>query len=78
MENLFFTIDFVVLDMKEDPDVPIILGRPLLNTTGALVDIRESKLTLRVGDEQEVLEYKMTFKRIMFKKRCSQLMKRMN
>ena len=49
-----FPIDFVVLDMKEDPNVPIILGRPLLNIVGALVDIRESKLTLRVRDEKEI------------------------
>ncbi|XP_023734919.1 uncharacterized protein LOC111882785 [Lactuca sativa] len=47
-----FPIDFVVMDMKEDHDVPIILGRPLLNTVGALVDIHESKLTLRVGDDE--------------------------
>ncbi|XP_023753610.1 uncharacterized protein LOC111901972 [Lactuca sativa] len=39
-----FLVDFVVLDMKEVPNAPIILG--------ALVDIRESKLTLRVGDEK--------------------------
>ncbi|XP_023747470.1 uncharacterized protein LOC111895625 [Lactuca sativa] len=38
--------------MKEDKNVPIILGRPLLNIARALVDIRKSKLTLRVGDEQ--------------------------
>ena len=44
----------MVLDMKEDPNVPIILGRPLLNTVGALVDICESKLPLRVGDEKEI------------------------
>ncbi|XP_052619851.1 uncharacterized protein LOC128126142 [Lactuca sativa] len=43
-----------VMDMKEDPDIPFILGRPLLNPAGALVDIRKSKLTLRVGDEKEV------------------------
>ncbi|XP_023743721.2 uncharacterized protein LOC111891890 [Lactuca sativa] len=48
-----FPVDFVVIDMKEDVNVPIILGRPLLNTARALVDIRESKLTLRVGDEEE-------------------------
>ena len=30
--NFIFHIDFVVLDMKEDKNVPIILGRPLLNT----------------------------------------------
>ncbi|XP_023766457.1 uncharacterized protein LOC111914985 [Lactuca sativa] len=36
-----FLIDFVVLDMKEDPNVPIILGRPLFNTAGGLVDIQD-------------------------------------
>ena len=56
-----FPIDFVVLDMKEDPDVPIILGRPLLNIVGALVDICESKLTLRVGDEQEIFGIRNDF-----------------
>ena len=52
--KFIFPIDFVVLDMKEDPNVPIILGHPLLNTVGAHVDIQESKLTLRVGDEKEI------------------------
>ncbi|KAL7600580.1 hypothetical protein Lser_V15G24233 [Lactuca serriola] len=47
-----FPIDFVVSDMKEDEDGPIILGLPLLNTTRALVDICNSKLRLRVGDEE--------------------------
>lgn len=31
--------------------MPIILGRPYLNTTQALVDVCESKLTLQVGYE---------------------------
>ncbi|XP_023730241.1 uncharacterized protein LOC111877974 [Lactuca sativa] len=55
--------DFVVLDMKEDPNVPIILGRPLLNTDGALADIRKSKLTLRVGDEKEIFGIEDGFQR---------------
>ena len=50
--NFIFPIDFVVLDIKEDKNVPIILGPPLLNTARALVEIRESKITLRVGDEE--------------------------
>ena len=37
--------------MEEDKQVPIILGRPFLSTARALVDIRESKITLRVGEE---------------------------
>lgn len=35
-----FQIDFVVIDMNEDEDVPIILGHPLTNTVRDLVDIR--------------------------------------
>ncbi|KAL7604076.1 uncharacterized protein LOC111919710 [Lactuca sativa] len=43
--------EFIVLDMEEDHQVPIILGRPFLNTASAIVDIRESKLTLQVGED---------------------------
>ena len=46
-----FPIDFVVLDMKEDKNVSIILGHPLLNTVRTLVDIHKSKLTLRLGEK---------------------------
>lgn len=34
-----FTFDFVVLDVKEDEDLSIILGRPLLCTSHDLEDI---------------------------------------
>lgn len=44
-----FPAYIVVLDMEEDNQVPIILGRQFHSTVRALVDIRESKLTLRVG-----------------------------
>ena len=37
--KFIFPIDFNVLDMKEDEDVPIILGCPLLNTVRALIYI---------------------------------------
>ncbi|XP_023770939.1 uncharacterized protein LOC111919607 [Lactuca sativa] len=44
--KFIFLIDFLVLDMKEDEDLPIILGRPLLSTVRALIDIHDTKLTL--------------------------------
>ncbi|XP_019241405.1 PREDICTED: uncharacterized protein LOC109221376 [Nicotiana attenuata] len=40
------------LVMPEDEEVPIIMGRPLLATGGALIDVREGKLKVRVGDEE--------------------------
>ncbi|XP_023757312.1 uncharacterized protein LOC111905824 [Lactuca sativa] len=56
VDKFVFPVDFVVLDMEEDPKIPIILGRPFLNTTCALIDVCESTLTLRVGDESAVFK----------------------
>ncbi|XP_021774615.1 uncharacterized protein LOC110738511 [Chenopodium quinoa] len=39
------------LDMAEDTQIPIILGRPFLHTTGAIIDVKNGKLTLSVGDD---------------------------
>ncbi|XP_042465915.1 uncharacterized protein LOC122048413 [Zingiber officinale] len=43
--------DFVVLDMEEDPKIPIILGRPLLATAGALIDENASKSNVHKAEE---------------------------
>ncbi|QHO23780.1 Retrotransposon gag protein [Arachis hypogaea] len=43
--------DFVILDMEEDPNTPIILGRPFLATGRALIDVKKGELLLRVHDE---------------------------
>ncbi|XP_023740180.3 uncharacterized protein LOC111888274 [Lactuca sativa] len=51
-----FLLDFVVLDMKEDEELPIFLRRPFLSNARALVDIHDSKLTLCVEDEAITIE----------------------
>ncbi|GJS22805.1 reverse transcriptase domain-containing protein [Tanacetum coccineum] len=43
--------DFVVVDFKPDPRVPLILGRSFLKTSRALIDVYEGEITLRVGKE---------------------------
>lgn len=40
------------MDIKEDSNIPIILGRPFLATPGAIVDVKKGKLTFEVGDEK--------------------------
>ena len=47
--KFYIPVDFVVLDMAEDMQTPIILGRPFLNTAGAIIDVKCGKLTLSVG-----------------------------
>ena len=44
-------MDFVVIDIKVDKQVPLLLGRPFLATEVALIDVKKGELTLKVGDE---------------------------
>ncbi|XP_075482860.1 uncharacterized protein LOC142523099 [Primulina tabacum] len=48
-------IDFVVLDMEEDREIPLILCRPFLATGKALIDVHKGELVLRLNDESVVL-----------------------
>nr|GEY58046.1 reverse transcriptase domain-containing protein [Tanacetum cinerariifolium] len=46
-----FPVDFVVVDFKPDPRVPLILGRCFLKTGRALIDVYKGELTLRIRNE---------------------------
>ncbi|XP_057760378.1 uncharacterized protein LOC130980745 [Arachis stenosperma] len=52
--KFFFPADFVILDIGEDENAFIILGRPFLATGRALIDVEVGELVLRVHDEQMV------------------------
>ena len=39
------------MDIPEDQDVPIILGRPFLATVGAIVDVKNGRIVFQVSDE---------------------------
>ncbi|XP_076912620.1 uncharacterized protein LOC143570983 [Bidens hawaiensis] len=51
VDKFIFPVDFVILDMDEDSNVPLILGCPFLATARALIDVANGKLTLRVHDD---------------------------
>ncbi|GJS32643.1 putative reverse transcriptase domain-containing protein [Tanacetum coccineum] len=44
--KFIFPIDFIILDIPEDDDVPLILGRPFLSTAHAKIDVFKRKLLL--------------------------------
>ena len=46
--KLIFATDFIVLDMDEDKEISIILGRPFLATGRAMIDVQKGELKLRV------------------------------
>ena len=52
--KFIFLVDFIVLDMEEDREVPLILGRPFLATRRALINIKQGKLTLRIGEKETI------------------------
>ncbi|XP_021724214.1 uncharacterized protein LOC110691579 [Chenopodium quinoa] len=52
-------VDFTVLEIAEDDHIPIILGRPFLATSGALIDVKGGRITLRVGNNEESCELKL-------------------
>ena len=44
--------DFMVLDMGEEDDTPIILGRPFLNTTNAIIYVGSGKVHFQLPREK--------------------------
>nr|GEV56348.1 DNA-directed DNA polymerase [Tanacetum cinerariifolium] len=63
--KFYFPTDFVVVDFKADPRVPLILGRSFLRTGRALIDVYGEEITLRVNDEfinlNQTMRYSSTY-----------------
>ncbi|GKD25290.1 ribonuclease H-like domain-containing protein [Tanacetum coccineum] len=56
IDKFIFPIDFIILDIPEDDDVPLILGRPFLSTAHSKIDVYKRKFTLRAGEEKLVFK----------------------
>ena len=52
VDMFIFSVAFMVLDMEEDREIPLILGRPFLATGRVLIDVHSGNLTFRVNDEE--------------------------
>ncbi|GJY69208.1 hypothetical protein Tco_0472190 [Tanacetum coccineum] len=61
IDKFIFPVDFVILDMVEDIRMPIILGRPLLATAHAQVDIFRKTISLEVGSEKVIFKMRSSF-----------------
>ncbi|GJW84294.1 ribonuclease H-like domain-containing protein [Tanacetum coccineum] len=56
IRTFIFPIDFIILDIPEDDEVPLISGRQFLSTAHSKIDVFKRKITLRV--EEEILVFK--------------------
>jgi hypothetical protein len=49
--------DFVILEMPEDDNISIILGRPFLNTASSIIDCIKSKVTIKVEGKEHTIHF---------------------
>ena len=66
--KLIFPVDFVMIDIEEDKQVILLVGKPFLETGEALTDVKKGELTLRVGDEEVHFNLNQSLKRPNFEK----------
>ena len=55
--NCLILTDFVVFEMPEDDNMSIILGRPFLNTAGAVIDCNKGKVTFNVNEKEHTVYF---------------------
>ena len=52
VDKFLFPVDFVIVEMDEDRDVPLILGRPFMKTARMMIDVDDGLMKVRVQDEE--------------------------
>ena len=55
--NVTILTDFVILDIPEDDSMSIILGRPFLNTTWAVIDCNKGNTTFHVNGNEHMVHF---------------------
>ena len=55
VKHLIFPADFVVMDIEEYVDIPVILGRPFMSIASCVVDMGKKKLEMSLENQQNQL-----------------------
>src|SRR6187399_1566640 len=55
--NVTILTDIVILDIPEDDSMSIILGRPFLNTTGAVIGCNKGNVTFYVNGNEHTIHF---------------------
>ncbi|KAK8569133.1 hypothetical protein V6N12_007665 [Hibiscus sabdariffa] len=56
VDKFIFSADFLILDCEADENAPIILGRPFLSTSRAVIDFDKDEIVFKVDDDQVNVE----------------------
>jgi len=68
--EIYIPVDFVVMEMEEDNQVPILLGRPFLATARAIIDVKNGRLAFNVGKETVKFDLAKLMKNPSIKDSC--------
>ncbi|XP_074353279.1 uncharacterized protein LOC141692365 [Apium graveolens] len=71
--KFYIPVDFVVLDMKEDSQIPIILGRPFICTACDIIDVKNGTLTLSVDDDKITFTLSSALKPPLLENTCCRI-----
>ena len=52
LDKFMFLVEFFVMEMEEDVEVPLDLGRPFMKTARVMIDVDKGKLKVCVQDEE--------------------------
>ncbi|XP_050876213.1 uncharacterized protein LOC127079903 [Lathyrus oleraceus] len=62
IDKFVFPVDFVILEMPKDEEIPLILRRSFLETGRCVIDIKEGTMTLKVYDKELKIDVRSTMK----------------
>jgi len=68
--EIYIPANFVVMEIEEDSQAPILLGRPFLDTAGAIIDVKNGRLALNFGKDTVEFELANLMKGPSFKDSC--------
>ncbi|XP_042028517.1 uncharacterized protein LOC121782529 [Salvia splendens] len=70
VDKFVIPVDFIVLDMPEDKEVPILFGRPFLATGDVLLGAKDNSVTFRINGEQVTINVEKAMKHPSDAKAC--------
>jgi len=73
VRQFIFPADFVIMDIKEDAEIPLILGRPFMLTTNCVVDMGKGNLEMSVDDQKVTFDLFDAAKHSIDRNVCSKM-----
>ncbi|XP_042059486.1 uncharacterized protein LOC121803993 [Salvia splendens] len=65
VDRFVLPVDFIVLEMEEDKDMPILFGRPFLATGDVVIETKTNTVMFRVDGENVVIKQEKAGKRLL-------------